>query len=53
LKLKRRKEKELAARPRGVKQPRAAAPVNVACRAIAVFFENHGEMTVNVKSGKE
>jgi hypothetical protein len=27
--------------------------VNVACGAIAVFFENHGEMTVNVKSGKE
>ncbi len=53
LKLKGRKEKELAAQPRGVKQPRAAAPVNVACGAIAVFFENHGEMTVNVKSGKE
>jgi hypothetical protein len=53
LKLKRRKEKELLAQPRGVKQPRAAAPVNVARGAIAVFFANHGEMTVNVKSGND
>ena len=52
-KLKRRKEKELVAQPRGVKQSRAAAPLSVARGAIAVFFENHGEMTVNVKSGKE
>jgi hypothetical protein len=34
--------------PRGGNQ---RAPVNVARGAIAVFFENHGEMTVNVKSG--
>jgi len=34
--------------PRGAKQP---AMVNVASGAVAVFFENHGEMTVNVKSG--
>jgi hypothetical protein len=34
--------------PRGGKQ---RAAVNVARGAIAVFFENHGEMTVNVKSG--
>lgn len=51
LKLKRKKEKDLVAQPRGVKQARAAAPVNVARGAIAVFLENHGEMTVNVKSG--
>jgi hypothetical protein len=31
---------------RGTKQ---RAMVNVASGAIAVFFENHGEMTVNVK----
>ncbi len=37
--------------PRGGKQPRATAPVNVASGAIAVFFENHGEMTVKVRSG--
>lgn len=53
LKLKRRKEKEkeLVAQPRGVKQARAAAPVNVVVGAIAVFLENHGKITVNVKSG--
>ena len=28
-----------------------AAAVNVASGAIAVFFENHGEMTVKVESG--
>jgi hypothetical protein len=48
-KLKRKKEKELAAQQRGVKQPRAVAPVNIARGAIAVFFENHGEITVHVK----
>jgi hypothetical protein len=51
LKSRKEKEKELVAQPRGVKQARAAAPVNVARGAIAVFLENHGEMTVNVKSG--
>jgi len=29
----------------------SAAAVNVASGAIAVFFENNGEMTVEVKSG--
>jgi hypothetical protein len=34
--------------PRGAKQ---RAIVSVASGAIAVFFENHGEMTVKVESG--
>jgi hypothetical protein len=29
----------------------STAAVNVASGAIAVFFENHGEMTVKVESG--
>ena len=43
-----RKRKE-AHLHRGGRHP--AAAVNVASGAIAVFFENHGEMTVNVESG--
>jgi uncharacterized RmlC-like cupin family protein len=41
--------KRKEAHPHGGKH--SAAAVNVASGAIAVFFENHGEMTVKVESG--
>ena len=40
-----------AGRKENSRSDKQSAAVNVARGAIAVFFENHGEMTVNVKGG--